>query len=303
MFQSFVVNSIIESLYKDILRPLNSIQELNFRIASTELSDIKKIITAEKSNRDTDAPDEVLNDFFILNEIILLIDDYINYWHILTKNKFADSWLKLQDVQTRLRIIYRFTFVPRPDFFNLIERQCGELEKLYPYNVFFSIGTTIEEEECSICGKAVNSFNCYHIKGELYRGNLSYGIVKKVSGLDHVAMVDNPKDKRCVVSFEDSAEQFSLVRYLSDLINEKKLMPLNFSHLEFKKIKVQRKDIPKVSRNNQCICGSGRKYKKCCHDKEVIERDHVDIIEKKIIIEDLLPNNALELNACHRTLF
>jgi uncharacterized protein len=30
----------------------------------------------------------------------------------------------------------------------------------------------------------------------------------------------------------------------------------------------QRRDAPKVGRNDPCSCGSGKKYKKCCADAE-----------------------------------
>lgn len=300
MFYTLVVNTLAKELYKDMIQLFMYLQELSFDLALEEISKIKNRINKEKAILISDAQDEVLNDLFILNEICLLLDDYIRFWHILTKNKFSASWTKLQDVQDRLRIIYRFTLIPRPAFLNLIESQCGEIEKFYPYQVFFSMGTMIEEEECSICGEAVDSFECLHIKGQLYQGNLAYGIVKKVAGLDHVAMVDNPKDKRCVVSFEDTAEQFHLIRYLSGLIVNLKLKPLNFSHLDFKKIKVKHDEIPKVGRNKPCICGSSKKYKKCCYGKEIIEKDHVDIVGKQVVIEELLPNHLMDLNECQQ---
>ena len=100
-------------------------------------------------------------------------------------------------------------------------------------------------------------------------------------------MVTNPMDKRCVVTFEDSSPQFRLVAFLRDLIMNGKMSPLEFSHLQWRKIKTPKNQFGRTGRNQPCMCGSGKKYKKCCINKDAAETDHVDIIGSRIGIGEL----------------
>lgn len=52
-----------------------------------------------------------------------------------------------------------------------------------------SIGTIVEQAECSICG--LDPEDCVHISGRMYEGEECYRIIKKM-GLDHVAIVERP---------------------------------------------------------------------------------------------------------------
>lgn len=70
------------------------------------------------------------------------------------------------------------------------------LEKLYPYNVFVSVGVIIDQFECSICGLDIYSESCPHLPGELYRRVVARAVVKEIVGFDHVALVTDPADKR-----------------------------------------------------------------------------------------------------------
>ncbi|MCZ6803134.1 MAG: SEC-C metal-binding domain-containing protein [Proteobacteria bacterium] len=99
-----------------------------------------------------------------------------------------------------------------------------------------------------------------------------------ISQLDHIAMVKQPQDKRCVAIYENDGEQFKLIRYLSVLLTDNKLKPLDFGELKFSKRQIKNPDYRKLRRNDQCFCGSGKKFKKCCISNEYIEGDHVDIV-------------------------
>jgi len=288
MFSTEVCGAVAESMWGEISCAIQSIQKLNLDEASKELELVTEIVAEKIDGFRDEYPDSVFNEGFILKEFVNLLKDYVSYWQLLVSNKFSESWSALQDVQDRLRTIYRFTNEPRPQILSHIERQCGELERLYPYRVFFSVGIVKEEAECSICGKSIDSFECEHIAGELYRGHRAYGIVKQIKQLDHVSMVTNPADKRCTVQILDTSEQFNGVAYLATGIRDKVLEPLNFSHLEFKKVRKPNNGIPIVGRNDPCPCGSGKKFKKCCIDKSFIEMTHVDIIPRDFDLTNIL---------------
>lgn len=288
MFRTEVCAKIADSLWGKISSAIQSIQKLNLEAASGELELVSAIVAEQIHSFRDDYPNDVFNDGFILTEFVKLLKDYVSYWKLLVSDKYSESWSTLQDVQSQLRVIYRFTEEPRLPILNHIERQCGELEKLYPYRVFFSSGIIVEEVECSICGKSIDSFECEHIAGELYRGHRAYSIVTQIKQLDHVSVTTNPADKRCTVQILDTSEQFNGVAYLANGIRNKILEPLSFSHLEFKKIRKPNNEIPVIGRNDACPCGSGKKFKKCCIAKSFIEMTHVDIIPRDFDLANIL---------------
>ena len=260
--------------FKHLLTYLNNLHFSEAKLA------IKKLDNELKDGRDgfnnTDEP--AINDLFLLGKNIELLDCYTTFWEKVAKQEFSDSWNSLQDGLDLLRILKKFLDEGAYQHVSFFEHQFKELEKLYPYNVFFSIGATYKWAECNICGRNIDSFECEHQRGELYSGKLAYGIVHSIERLDHVAMVTNPEDKRCVVNYDDNADQFKLVRYLSDLLIDRRLNPLYFSGLKFSKREIKNPNFRKLGRNAPCFCGSGKKFKKCCISMEYIEGDHVDIL-------------------------
>ena len=266
---------------------IHSIQELDLSKAAIELKHAGEIVDNQINTFNANDSDESFNDGFIISEFVKLFTYYGQYLKLLITGKYSESWSSLQDIQSALRIIFRFTDMPRLPILIHIEKQCGYLEQLYPYHVFFSTGFTKESAECSICGKSIDSLECKHVAGELYRGRLAYGIVNQIKELNHIAVVTNPTDKRCTVQILDSSEQFAAISYFANGIKKKTLKPFDFSHLEFRKIRKLKNGIDNCGRNDPCHCGSGRKYKKCCMAKRVIETNHVDIVSDEFYRNEL----------------
>jgi len=291
MFSRETSARCLEACHCAIRGSIEHLEQLSFSRAREELDREKVVLQEVKESLAASENDQVYNELYLFSAYVGLFQDYCSYWRLLSEGNFGKSWGALQDVQDSLRLIYKFW--PKeecPAVLSYIERQCLEIEKLYPYKVFFSIGVEIQDIECSLCGKSMNSFDCEHIAGELYRGQLACGIAKNLVALNHVAVVTNPRDKRCVAMFEDSAGQFTLVRYLSGLLNQHAMRPLQFDRVQFRKIEVLADDLAAVGRNERCPCGSGKKFKKCCKDQGKVLRDHADLIGNEITVYDLMPS-------------
>ncbi|WP_322015283.1 YecA family protein [Paraburkholderia sp. J12] len=227
------------------------------------------------------SPDEVLNDIFILETYVTFFRSYGRIWRKISEGRYSESWRALQDASDSLRVIRRlsgFTLT------SLVE-QLFALESLYPYKIFASCGFVVERFECSICGNDIDSFECNHRKGELYRGQMAYGIAKNILEIDHVALVENPVDKRCVVSIQDNAPGFSGVQYLRDAFNQKHLSVSNFGGVAWGKKLVPNSEYTLPGRNEPCYCRSGKKFKRCCIDKKFREIDHAEILPELSIFE------------------
>ncbi len=181
--------------------------------------------------------------------------------------------------------------------FFYLENQLHDLEKLYPFNLFCSVGLLVEKYLCSICGYDIDSFDCQHIQGELYSGKIAQGVPEGAVQLDHVAFVDPPKDKRCTVIYEDSSPAYTSIRYISNQIINSQITPLSFDHMCFSKRKRKNPDYKKIGRNDVCYCGSGKKFKFCCENKEYLYVTHSEIVVDLKMLE-LLINPDIKFEVC-----
>ena len=259
---------------------LGAINEDRFSDSHNLLRDLRALVDSAKSNAVADS-DDYRNDLWVIERYIDFLEKYGHLWTSILDQRFSESWIRLQDSLDLLRLIKRFSHIDIHFFVN----QLIELERTYPYNVFFSIGATVELFECSICGQDIDSKECLHVRGNLYGGVMAYAIAKNSVQLDHISMVDCPDDKRCVVSYEDSGEQFKLIRFVSSLVSSKTCRISDFGRLQFSKRLRSNPDYRKLPRNERCFCGSGKKFKHCCIGKGSIEDDHVDIVAERKCIE------------------
>jgi len=85
---------------------------------------------------------------------------------------------------------------------------------LFPPQQFVSASFVLRTSECSLCTAPFHE--CDHIAGLPYDGEFCVEIIREVSAVDHVALVDSPHDKRCrVTSFSDGGfdvDSFTLRR-------------------------------------------------------------------------------------------
>jgi len=288
MFFSNEILNKYRSYKPEIINSVKKINIGNFDEGKQDLERLKDGIKAFKETRKN--PSElILNELFVLSSYIQFLIFYSIFWKKLVEQEFGSSWSSLQDAISNYRTVKKFSYEnDESEFLLFFENQLLNLEKLYPYNVFFSIGAIVEYYECSICGLDIDSDECPHFKGELYNGVMAVAIAKNLSQMDHVSMVKHPADKRCVVLYEDNGEQFNLIRYLSDLLREKKLFPFDFDKPKFSEKTIQNPDYVKLKRNQECFCGSGKKFKNCCIDKKMINSRHVDIILTRTSVEEIL---------------
>jgi len=249
---------------------------INAGVGREQAPELDQLTVQLKEARElySEASDEVLDDIFVLECYVRIFGEYGFLWHQIANSMFSESWSTLQNIFDLIRLLKRFSKIDT----SALEDQLYALETLYPYNVFFSMGAVVERFECSICGEAIDSFKCTHRRGELYRGQMAVAIARNIVQLDHLAMVAQPVDKRCVISYGNDAPQFGVVRYLANLLSTRALNVLNFAGAVWGKRIVSNERHRVMGRNEHCYCDSGKKYKKCCIGKAYIEQDHVQIM-------------------------
>jgi hypothetical protein len=199
---------------KDVLAAFN---DGAFQQGRDQVTSIRAMLTAART-AGADAEEQYLNDLFVLDRYVDFLSVDGDLWDKIVNQQFSSSWSSLQDALDLLRAIKSFSKIDIAFF----ETQLTELEKAYPYSVFASVGMLVERFDCSICGLDIDSDDCCHQRGQLYRGVMACAVAHKIVKLDHVSLVTEPEDKRCVVQYDDSSDHFKLVRLLGQLIASKK---------------------------------------------------------------------------------
>ncbi|MCP3923349.1 MAG: hypothetical protein GY714_12265 [Desulfobacterales bacterium] len=284
------LNSNIINKYEQLKnRLINVIDQINSGLTEMASKSLVSIIDELKVlTSNINITNEELDELFVFKSYISFLLEYNLTWKMIRENRFSKSWNHLQNSMDYLRAVKKFSkTTDNSKFIPFFEDQLINLESLYPYKVFFSIGCITEKCTCSICGENIDSLECPHIKGELYGGVMACAIIEK-SEINHVAMVKNPKDKRCVVQYDDQSEQFKLIRYLSNLLDSKKITPLGFGKLKYSSKILPNPDYKKIGRNQKCFCGSNKKFKNCCIESLTIECKHVDIVSDPKTAESIM---------------
>ena len=271
MFKTDKVKHIFHTIEPLCINTLLHTKNLQFDLAFLETTKIKSHVGDEWNNAKSENED-VLNEFYVLDAFGDIFKHYVQYWKQIIEQEFANSWITLQDALDCLRLIKKFSNPTKYYVYNFFENQFIELEKIYPYRVFASVGMVVGHFECSICGKDIDSRECPHVQGDLYMGKMACGIARDIKEIDHISLVSNPEDKRCVLTLQDDSTTFNILRYLLALIQKNEICPLTFYKADFTKEEIP---VIKQGRNEPCQCGSGMKFKKCCMDKTSRENNNV----------------------------
>jgi len=151
---------------------------------------------AVEQNKESDA-----NAFFhiqcMTNAMISLLKMFLE----LKRRKYQKAWNLLVDAQEYTSFAMRVS-----EGSNGVESLVAHLNKLeevlFPgFPIYHSIGFIMRGGVCSICGNKLEF--CPHIEEQIYLGRVCRRIHIKDVDVDHFAMVDNPKDRRCIpVEFE-----------------------------------------------------------------------------------------------------
>lgn len=223
--------------------------------------------------------ENIANSTYVIGSYFEMISNYARYWKYLQDGKYRESWDILQNCIDCIICVRRFTEDRSRYNLDLWDEHLRMFEKLYPFRVFSSVEMVIKYARCSICGHSITDFDCEHITGNLYWGEIAYSIIEDVE-LKSIALVNHPLDKRCVMEVQGDdrlkEEKFQLLHYfLSNnqeplrmfYINEIPRLYFNEKYLTYK-------------RNDKCPCGSGKKFKKCCGESKYEEGIHYEIVLK-----------------------
>jgi hypothetical protein len=125
----------------------------------------------------------------------------IAMWILLKQDKPDAAWDELVTAQ----MAYADAIKAHRRFDHLqdqVERLYTLEKVIFPPQVYLSMGTIVRRKICSICKD--DYAKCDHIAGRPYWGEFCHTILKDLV-LDHVAIVEEPSNKRCRVTHFDVA--------------------------------------------------------------------------------------------------
>ena len=158
---------------------------------AVEVADEKAI--AIKSNRE-----EYANALLGCECIIGALQAELRMWILLKQEEADEAWDQLIAAQIACMAAAR----AHDGFGGASSQLWQRLERLehlvFPPQAFMSSGLILEEVHCSIC--EADYGDCSHIRGQPYMGQFCQVVITKAK-IDHVSLVDSPKDKRARVYF------------------------------------------------------------------------------------------------------
>lgn len=254
------------------------LQQLNFQEAIKLVDSCILAVDDEKTRKKNDFDEQVLNQLYIIGQFLKMLREYSKFWGHIESRHFSESWVSLINIQDYLRLLKRFCADYNQLGLATFERQITTIEKLYPYKIFASAELVVEDVKCSICGENIDGLKCSHISGELYNGEIAYGIVGKIEAVNAVALVEHPLDKRCVIQVDDTDIKFSGVAYLSELINKSRVSPWNITGVNETTRSKNIDEYRDYPLNAFCPCGSRNEFSACCSRKTHVIVPHIEIV-------------------------
>ncbi|HDZ3730164.1 TPA: SEC-C domain-containing protein [Vibrio harveyi] len=234
------------------------------RIVTPLVTDLEKRLETEKG--------ELANDLWRELTALNINSKYIKCLDFLKKKEYRNAWNDFEVIEIAIKELEinsttDFLKSMRIDF---IQEHVKKFQALYPYCVFASPEMRVKTITCSLCGHVIKPRSrCKHKKQHLYDGKICHHIIGDVEFIG-LSLVEKPVQKYSVVH-DDSTLNFAQIDYLMQLLD---------SPFEPWTSKQTTKAYPRnmftnVSLNAKCPCTSGKEFKDCCENKELISIPHI----------------------------
>lgn len=217
----------------------------------------------KKKNAIKNRNELLANELWCLIEVYKVHKQYLSMFKLLKQGKYENAWNLLELIDISLGNL-RANFGDGMNGYNLtfINTVIKYYEMIFPEYVFISRESIIKSEKCSICGKKASLRNgCNHIPGKLYMGELCLREVTDMEILG-VAIVKHPFDKYAMLELKDKEYNYQVLDYLMSKLKS----PFRPWYVE--KLTRKKPEYENIGRNDECPCGSGKKYKRCCFNTQ-----------------------------------
>lgn len=194
-----------EKVQEDFCRFVDSLAKFNFYTRSVDIQN-KKVAESEeyirflkelKKEAVKKNNEHVANHIFHMQCMVNALRSSLLMWISIKESEFEDAWSHLVDAQEYTVIAKRLN--DYEGIRNLEAHLKSEEEAIFPgWKLYNSPGFVETIGKCSICYELFSV--CDHIENEIYMGSLCQRIDRKIIRTDHSALVENPRDRRCIIT-------------------------------------------------------------------------------------------------------
>lgn len=163
-----------------------------------ELTRFKERVKFYKYQIVKDGHEVIANTFFhfqcVLNAHISLLE----MWIEIKRKKYHEAWNHL--IESQMYTEYALQVEGNHYGINEFQQRLNDIERvIFPgFPLYNSPGLIISGGKCSVCGLDIDS--CEHIEEKIYWGRVCKRLSPNLLNMDHSALVENPKDKRCIIT-------------------------------------------------------------------------------------------------------
>lgn len=183
-----------KAIKHDLLVVDYQLQEEMVKVLELLLQKIKGIKKQAINNHDEKNANHLFYMQCCSNAIICSLKTWIN----LKNQKPVEAWHKLIDAQEYLYYALKVKInIPQITAY-LNKLKNIEYANFPQFTRYLSASSIIEGGQCSVCGKDFDT--CEHIEEMVYCGIACKRVNPKILECNHVALVENPEDRRCIIT-------------------------------------------------------------------------------------------------------
>jgi len=230
---------------------------------------------------------------FILQNILKIQQLYINSYNGIKNKEYYKGWCTLERCELEIKfLIPHFNITPDNRYYlYFIKDHVNKYQSIFPYKYFASPEILEKEKKCSICNKIISIRKpCGHEVGEIYNGQYCFRMVTDLEFLG-VSLVKEPLQKYSVLFLQDEKNNkridhydYSVIEYLMHSLKS----PYDSWDVVLTRIRHPHSHFKTYGRNDDCPCGSKKKYKDCCLKESGVLRPHYQFTFSEPPPKDLL---------------
>lgn len=154
-------------------------------------------IKAFKRAAQSESMEEMANKCLHMQCMTNALKASLSMWVLLKADKHVESWGLLVDAQEYVGIARQ---IEDYEGARLLSEKLTSIEHaVFPsWGLYSSPGFTETIGNCSVCG--LGFIKCDHIEGHVYCGSYCRRINRKIVNMDHSALVEEPRDRRCIIN-------------------------------------------------------------------------------------------------------
>ncbi len=265
---------------------MNSINDVEEYLSSKnyDLFDSKvfDLIKSLKDEAVSESDEQKANYLWCLETIAKIKSSYLGAINEIRVGKQFEAWIAFDRCCIEVSFLEKHFDLSDAKFgINNIIELTKKFQALFPYKYFLSRESIEKDFTCSICGSKMGlRDNCIHNVGDIYNGEMCCRVINSMEFLAY-AIVTNPADKYTLPQIEGQEYDYRVIDYIVAHLES----PYQFWDYKKEKIIWRYKEdemFKHLGRNDVCACGSGKKFKKCCYQKEGKESEHFKFMLERV---------------------